>query len=145
MQTYGDPLEKHRAFLRITEQCTIIAQLIGGNPDEMLMTGQGVLLNPSQAARLIALAREGSSPPPRAEKQPDPPRAHQILELVSQGQDNKAIGDQLGVAEDTVKTYLSRLFKRWNARNRAHAVRLGFERGVLRPAARPSESQSHAV
>lgn len=55
-----------------------------------------------------------------------------VLELMSRGCSNPEIGRKLVIAEDTVKTHARRLFRVLGARDRAHAVRLGFESGILR-------------
>jgi DNA-binding CsgD family transcriptional regulator len=54
-----------------------------------------------------------------------------VLDYMSRGLSNPEIGDKLFITEDTVETHARRLFRRLGARDRAHAVRLGFERGVL--------------
>jgi DNA-binding CsgD family transcriptional regulator len=58
-------------------------------------------------------------------------RERQCLELIAEGRTNVRIGSALGVTEDTVKTHLRRLFKALGARDRAHAVALGYQRGLL--------------
>lgn len=58
-------------------------------------------------------------------------RELEVLDLMSRGLSNVEIGRKLYLAQDTVKTHARRLFKRLGARDRAHAVRLGFELGVL--------------
>ena len=54
-----------------------------------------------------------------------------VLELVSRGHSNPQIGKQLFITENSVKTLLKSAYVRLGARDRAHAVRLGFETGVL--------------
>lgn len=63
--------------------------------------------------------------------QPLSGRERQILELLSHGHANRDIGRQLHIAEDTVKTLLRSAFVRLDVRCRAHAVRRGFELGIL--------------
>ena len=45
-----------------------------------------------------------------------------IVSLIAAGQSNKAIAIQLGVAPETVKTHLKRIFLKLSARTRAEAV-----------------------
>ena len=45
-----------------------------------------------------------------------------IVLLVAAGQSNKAIATQLGVAPETIKTHLKRIFLKLSARTRAEAV-----------------------
>lgn len=65
-------------------------------------------------------------------------REHQVLVGISDGQTNAAIGRDLHVSEDTVKTHARRLFEKLGARDRAHAVRRSFELGHLKIAAAAS-------
>lgn len=62
------------------------------------------------------------------------PRELQVLELVSHGHRNIEIGAKLHLSEDTVKTHLRRLMRKYEVGDRAHCVRVGFERGHLVPA-----------
>jgi DNA-binding NarL/FixJ family response regulator len=65
---------------------------------------------------------------------PDPTdRELEVLLGISDGKTFAAIGSELGIAEPTVKQHARHLYKRIGARERAHAVRLGFERGWLEP------------
>jgi DNA-binding NarL/FixJ family response regulator len=61
------------------------------------------------------------------------PRELQVLQGMSYGLTNARIADRLHLTEDTIKTYSRRLFRAINARDRAHAVRRGFELGLLGP------------
>jgi LuxR family maltose regulon positive regulatory protein len=45
-----------------------------------------------------------------------------IVALIAAGQTNKAIAIQLGVAPETIKTHLKRIFLKLSARTRAEAV-----------------------
>jgi len=54
-----------------------------------------------------------------------------VLDLVSRGYSNNQIGQKLFISENSVKTALRSLYVRIDARDRAHAVRLGFELGLL--------------
>ncbi|KZB83455.1 LuxR C-terminal-related transcriptional regulator [Amycolatopsis regifaucium] len=58
-------------------------------------------------------------------------RELQVLTGMSQGKSNSAIGRELHLAEDTVKTHARRMFKKLGVRDRAQAVAHGFRRGVL--------------
>lgn len=59
------------------------------------------------------------------------PRELQVLSLISHGTSNAGIGRNLGLTEDTIKTHARRLFRKLRAADRAHAVRRGFETGLL--------------
>lgn len=66
-------------------------------------------------------------------------REMQVLVRISFGNTNKAIGESLGVTEDTIKTVISRVLRKLDVPDRAAAVRAGFEAGLLtsRPAPVP--------
>jgi DNA-binding CsgD family transcriptional regulator len=56
-----------------------------------------------------------------------------VLWHMSYGLSNAAIGRALFVSEDTVKTHATRLYAKLGVRDRAHATRVGIERGYLKP------------
>lgn len=58
-------------------------------------------------------------------------RELQVLRGMSLGQSNGEIGHDLFLSEDTIKTHARRLFKKLGARDRAHAVAVGFRRGLV--------------
>lgn len=59
------------------------------------------------------------------------PRQLEVLLLVAYGFTSREIGERLGVTEETVKTHLRWIFGRLSARNRAHAVGIGYRDGLL--------------
>ncbi|MPZ28814.1 MAG: helix-turn-helix transcriptional regulator [Micromonosporaceae bacterium] len=59
-------------------------------------------------------------------------RELQVLRGMAEGKSNAEIGRDLYVSEDTVKTHARRLFRKLRARDRAHAVAVGFRAGALR-------------
>lgn len=58
-------------------------------------------------------------------------REMQVLQGMSRGKSNGEIGEDLFLSEDTIKTHARRLFKKLGARDRAHAVAVGFRRGFV--------------
>jgi DNA-binding CsgD family transcriptional regulator len=58
-------------------------------------------------------------------------REIEVLALMAQGLPNGKIGDRLYVAENTIKSHVSTLLLRLGATNRAHAVSLAYQQGVL--------------
>jgi DNA-binding CsgD family transcriptional regulator len=64
-------------------------------------------------------------------------REQQVLELTAQGLTNAEIGRKLLLSEETVKSHLRHLLAKLQARNRAHAVALGFRLGLIALAASP--------
>ncbi len=58
-------------------------------------------------------------------------RELQVLTGMSQGKSNSAIGRELFLSEDTVKTHARRLFRKLEVNDRAQAVARGFRRGLV--------------
>lgn len=58
-------------------------------------------------------------------------RELQILALLCDGLSNKAIARQLGIAEPTVRSHLSAMFRTLGVVNRTQAARVARERGLL--------------
>lgn len=58
-------------------------------------------------------------------------RELQVLRGMARGKSNGDIARETYLSEDTIKTHASRLFKKIGARDRAHAVAIGYERGIL--------------
>ena len=58
-------------------------------------------------------------------------RETEILTGISEGLTAKEIASQMGLALPTVRTYVGRLFKKLGARDRAHAVSIGYARGLI--------------
>ena len=58
-------------------------------------------------------------------------REMQVLTGMSQGKSNAAIGRELYLSEDTIKTHARRLFRKLGAKDRAEAVATGFRRGIM--------------
>jgi len=93
------------------------------------------LLAPTVTRRLIAdFARQ-----PRA----DPPfpaaigaltqRETEVLRLIARGLSNAEISDTLVIAEQTTKTHVGRILAKLNLRDRAQAVVLAYESGLVTP------------
>lgn len=69
--------------------------------------------------------------PMRELEQEPTPREVQVLQLVSEGLVNREIGQTLFLSEETVKSHVRHLLAKLQARSRAHAVALGFRRGII--------------
>jgi DNA-binding NarL/FixJ family response regulator len=59
-------------------------------------------------------------------------REDDLLQRFARGMSNAAIGAELNVSEDTVKTHARRLHRKLHCTDRAHAVARAFRAGLLR-------------
>ncbi len=85
------------------------------------------LVEPS-LRRALSSREPARSGPPQAQLTQ---RELQVLTGMSQGKSNGAIGRELYLSEDTVKTHARRLFRKLGVNDRAQAVALGFRRGLV--------------
>lgn len=60
------------------------------------------------------------------------PRERAILECLASGLDDPGIADTLSISVSTVRFHLRNVFDKLGARNRCHAVAIGFQTGLLR-------------
>ena len=58
-------------------------------------------------------------------------REIEVLQLISDGLVNREIGQRLFLSEETVKSHVRHLLAKLQARSRAHAVAVGFRRGLI--------------
>lgn len=58
-------------------------------------------------------------------------REIEVLQLVCDGLVNREIGVRLFLSEETVKSHVRHLLAKLQARSRAHAVAVGFRRGLI--------------
>ena len=58
-------------------------------------------------------------------------REYEVLLLIADGRTAEQIGRRLGIAADTVRTHVCRTLRKLEARDRAHAVALAYQRCLL--------------
>ncbi|MFF8695776.1 response regulator [Streptomyces sp. NPDC015144] len=84
------------------------------------------VLSPAVASRLISRVRT-----PAAGGETLSAREREVLELVAKGTSNREIAAELFISEATVKTHLTHVFAKLGAKDRAAAVAIGYDRGIL--------------
>lgn len=88
------------------------------------------------AAARRSSSRAGSvipfnTPAMRELEQEPTARELEVLQLVADGLVNREIGQRLFLSEETVKSHVRHLLAKLQARSRAHAVAVGFRRGLI--------------
>ncbi|MFZ2172890.1 MAG: response regulator transcription factor [Rhodococcus sp. (in: high G+C Gram-positive bacteria)] len=93
------------------------------------------LLAPTVTRRLIAdvNSRRGTARRKPAALSALTPREREVLELIARGLSNVEIAEHLFVAEQTVKTHVGKVLSKLNLRDRAQAVVLAYESGLVTP------------
>ena len=112
----------------------------------------GVVLRDSEPDKLLAAIRHthrerryidpALSPlltaTPQSDRPVEPPsdcrlsrREYQVLQLVADGMSNRDIAAELFLSVETVRTHTKGVLHKLGARDRAHAVALGFRHGLL--------------
>lgn len=93
------------------------------------------LLAPSVTKTLIAdyAKRPAGNRPHPARLRELTPRETEVLKLIARGMSNLEIADSLVLAEQTVKTHVGRILSKLDLRDRAQAVVLAYETGLVSP------------
>ncbi|MFF3515878.1 response regulator [Streptomyces sp. NPDC002573] len=82
------------------------------------------VLSPAVASRLVSAVRAPGNEPLSA-------REREVLALVAKGTSNREIARVLFISEATVKTHLSHLYAKLGVKDRAAAVAVAYDRGIL--------------
>ncbi len=104
------------------------------NAVRLVSTGDA-LLSPSITRRLVQrfAGRDGDRPPAPADLSALTPRELEVLRLVGRGLSNGEIAHSLTLSEATVKTHVARIFAKLDLRDRAQAVVVAYETGLITP------------
>ncbi|AKZ60168.1 putative two-component system response regulator involved in stambomycin biosynthesis [Streptomyces ambofaciens ATCC 23877] len=86
------------------------------------------VLSPTVASRLVTAVR---GPARRPVDDTLSARELQVLEHVARGTSNREIARELFISEATVKTHLTHIYDKLDARDRAAAVAVAYRRGFL--------------
>jgi DNA-binding NarL/FixJ family response regulator len=101
-----------------------------------VVAGGEALLAPTITRRLIA---EFARLRPRQVRPDEPslltPRETEILGLVAEGLTNREIAERLVLSDETVKTHVSHVLRKLGLRDRAQAVVVAYETGLVVPRA----------
>ncbi|WP_086664829.1 response regulator [Lentzea kentuckyensis] len=102
----------------------------------LIETGDA-LLAPSITRRLVERFAADAPPTPAVHRDLAAltPREREVLTLVGHGRSNSEIADDLTLSEATVKTHVARIFAKLELRDRAQAVVLAYETGLVTPGA----------
>lgn len=96
------------------------------------IAGEFETLAAARASRISAeatvLAGEGSD---GAGDEPLTPREIDVLQLLAEGLPNKAIAEQLGISDQTVKFHVASISGKLGASNRTAVVRKALRRGLI--------------
>lgn len=91
----------------------------------------GVLILPAVAARLLSgVAPQGAPAGELTRMDELTPREREILRLIVQGMSNKEIAAQIFLSEGTIKNYVSAIYSKLHARDRAQAVSFAMRQGL---------------
>ncbi|GLY17539.1 putative two-component system response regulator LuxR [Kineosporia sp. NBRC 101677] len=94
----------------------------------------GAWLDPAVTGRVLNAYRDGA---PAVEAGPAlevlTPREREVLTLIGEGLTNAEIAARFVLGEGTVKSHVGRIFSKLDLRDRAGAVVLAFDHGLVRP------------
>lgn len=107
-------------LLRDSTPAQIVAALLAIN--------EGLVVIDPQLFSSLAPQRE---PDPLSLNEPLTPREREVLQLLAQGLANKAIGQQLGISEHTVKFHVNSIMGKLSAQSRTEAVVKATQLGLI--------------
>jgi DNA-binding NarL/FixJ family response regulator len=106
-------------------------------PDEFLAMVRGISRGEAPISRTMAskilgeFSRRLKGPQPEDPMAKLTPREREVLQLLTQGNTNKEIGNTLGVSENTVKNHLKNILAKLHLQNRVQAVAFALREGIV--------------
>ncbi|MCG7300956.1 response regulator transcription factor [Brevibacterium ravenspurgense] len=93
----------------------------------------GAVIAPSTTRRLLQTVIAEPTPPTEHAQKLErlTAREREVFQLIAQGKSNTEIGDELFMAEPTVKTHVRNILAKLEVRDRIHAVILAYETGIV--------------
>lgn len=93
----------------------------------------GAVIAPSTTRRLLQTVIAEPAPPTEHAQKLErlTAREREVFQLIAQGKSNAEIGDELFMAEPTVKTHVRSILAKLEVRDRIHAVILAYETGIV--------------
>ena len=85
------------------------------------------VLSPAVASRLVTRVRTPAAPIDQSLSA----REREVLALVAKGTSNREIAAALFISEATVKTHLTHIYTKLDAKDRAAAVAVAYQKGIL--------------
>jgi DNA-binding NarL/FixJ family response regulator len=112
-------------------------QLVAGV--RLVRTGDA-LLAPAITRRLIERFAGRDNTVPHRDLSTLTPRELEVLRLLARGQSNAELAAGLQLSEATVKTHVARILSKLQLRDRAQAIVVAYETGLVTPGASPPHS-----
>lgn len=129
-------------FLSLMLSSGVHGLVLHSSPPERILEAirrsrsEGHYLDPTLAPLVVGqrqapTAQKQGAAPKQAATRPLSQREYQVLQLISDGLSNQGIADALVLSVETVRTHIKGVLRKLSARDRAHAVAIGFRTGLL--------------
>jgi two-component system, NarL family, response regulator len=144
----GDGIETTRRLVEINPDARILILTTYDNEEDIFNAleagARGYILKDTTSEEIIEAVRQVHTgnrilPPGVAARLADrmirqslTPRELDVLRLVSRGRTNKEIAAAMFISEETIKSHMKGLFQKLGVHDRAEAVAVALQRGLLR-------------
>jgi DNA-binding NarL/FixJ family response regulator len=96
-----------------------------------VVAGGDALLSPSVTRRLIEEFTRRPQVDPNDRLADLTEREREVLLMIARGLSNQELAERLFIADNTVKTHVKRIFTKLGARDRAQAIVIAYESGLM--------------